>query len=279
MNESGRPTVDRSLIWSSDNSFSLAGTVFTVDVYAGYKSTPDRFSIAKTPWMLKQYLELAPEFIGGRVVELGIAQGGSVAFLAHVLQPDNLLAVDIAPERNAALDEFITTNGYTTTVFAEYGVDQADQNHLHALLDRRFGNSPLDLVVDDASHVLDPTLASFTTLFPRLRPGGVFILEDWSHEHTWERISHTRPEDLSPEHAGFFRWPRIGTDLSHLVLLLTLVTGYAPEIVEDVHVHEGFVVIRRGIGSLDPDTFDLSKHYGEVARLLLGETPADSSNH
>jgi predicted methyltransferase len=35
----------------------------------------------------------------------------------------------------------------------------------------------LDLVVDDTSH-LGPTRASFNTLFPRLRPGGVYVIED-----------------------------------------------------------------------------------------------------
>ena len=38
---------------------------------------------------------------------------------------------------------------------------------------------PLDLVIDDASHLYGPTMASFEVLFPRLRPGGLYVIEDW----------------------------------------------------------------------------------------------------
>lgn len=38
----------------------------------------------------------------------------------------------------------------------------------------------LDLVVDDASHMLSETLSSFEQFFPLLRPGGLYIIEDWS---------------------------------------------------------------------------------------------------
>jgi hypothetical protein len=35
-------------------------------------------------------------------------------------------------------------------------------------------------VLDDASHQYEPTKASFETLFPLLRPGGLYIIKDWS---------------------------------------------------------------------------------------------------
>jgi hypothetical protein len=41
-----------------------------------------------------------------------------------------------------------------------------------------FGAMPLDLVSDDASHLLRETRASFNALFPRLRSGGEYIIED-----------------------------------------------------------------------------------------------------
>ena len=47
-------------------------------------------------------------------------------------------------------------------------------------VDAAFGNRPLDLVMDDASHLGPQTRASFETLFPRLRAGGLYIIEDWS---------------------------------------------------------------------------------------------------
>ena len=44
----------------------------------------------------------------------------------------------------------------------------------------------IDLVIDDASHVYEPTLASFETLFPHLRPGGLYIIEDWQWSYSDE---------------------------------------------------------------------------------------------
>ena len=38
-------------------------------------------------------------------------------------------------------------------------------------------------MIDDASHLYEPSLASFETLFPLLRPGGTYIIEDWKWEH------------------------------------------------------------------------------------------------
>jgi hypothetical protein len=41
----------------------------------------------------------------------------------------------------------------------------------------------VDLVVDDASHTYEATKTSFEILFPLLRPGGIYIIEDWSWAH------------------------------------------------------------------------------------------------
>ena len=189
----------RALSWSDDAKFILDGTTFRLDVFASVRSRPDRFILAKPRWLVQEYVDLAPQFTGGRIVELGIAQGGSAAFFAHLLSPCSLLVVDIAEEPVAALAEFIATRGYSDTVHAEYGVDQSDRGKLATLLARDLGTGPLDLVVDDASHLLGPTVASFAALFPRLRPGGVFVLEDWSQGHSWERAMRSQPGQFGPE--------------------------------------------------------------------------------
>jgi len=53
---------------------------------------------------------------------------------------------------------------------------------LRALLDREFVE-PLDLIVDDASHRYDDARASFEACFGYLRPGGLYIVEDWGWAH------------------------------------------------------------------------------------------------
>jgi predicted O-methyltransferase YrrM len=258
--------MSQDLTWSNDHQFTLDDTSFHIDLFAAVESNPDRFTLAKTPWMIEEYLDLLPEYAGGRLVELGIAQGGSVALFAQLAQPKQLLAVDIETEPVAALAEFIEAHGYADTVHTAYGVDQADRPGLEALVSQYFGDDPLDLVVDDASHLLAPSQTSFTTLFPRLRPGGVFVIEDWSHGHHWERALRDEysTEELAVDGTKM-------PDLSQLVLELALAVGFAPEVVSDIRIRHGFAVVRRGEATLDPATFDLSQCHGDLARLLLRE--------
>lgn len=52
---------------------------------------------------------------------------------------------------------------------------QADPEFLIALADRI---GPLDIVIDDGSHLSADVILSFRTLFPLLRPGGLYVIED-----------------------------------------------------------------------------------------------------
>jgi hypothetical protein len=42
----------------------------------------------------------------------------------------------------------------------------------------------LDFVIDDASHTYEHTRRSFEILFPLLRPGGLYLIEDWAWAHS-----------------------------------------------------------------------------------------------
>ncbi|MEU6467429.1 class I SAM-dependent methyltransferase [Streptomyces sp. NPDC046976] len=53
--------------------------------------------------------------------------------------------------------------------------DQGDVDFLEQALDR---TGPLDIVIDDGSHLNSDVLTSFRCLFPHLRPGGLYIIED-----------------------------------------------------------------------------------------------------
>ena len=233
------------LAWSSDDSLVLDGTTLVIAPFAPTPSRADRFVLAKPRRMLDTYLALAPEVRGGRIVELGIAQ---------------------------RLVEFVADRGDADTVRPAFGVDQGDRERLEELARSAVGDDSLDLVIDDASHILGPRLASFATFFPRLRPGGVLVLEDWSHGHTWERARRDHPEQRygAGISAPTERPPEEG-DLSSLVVKLMLTAGYASEVVADVDVRAGFTVVRRGEATLDPATFDLDACYGAVGRSVLAD--------
>lgn len=136
--------------------------------------------IFKGPDLLRIYLDLLSQVAGGNIVELGIYLGGSAVVGALAARPRRLVAIDICDPVPGLLS-FIDTHGLHDVVRPHFGVDQADRERLEQILDDEIGDQPIDLVVDDASHLLEPTRSSFSVLFRRLRPGARFAIEDWSH--------------------------------------------------------------------------------------------------
>lgn len=143
-------------------------------------SVPGSLTLLKGAHMVPVYEELLAPYPNPRVVELGISQGGSVALLALLTRPTKLVAVELSAQPIAPLVDALRERGLDQTVKPYFGVDQADKDRLHEILDAEFADAPLDVVIDDASHCYEPTVASFEALFPRLRPGGVYVIEDWT---------------------------------------------------------------------------------------------------
>lgn len=73
--------------------------------------------------------------------------------------------------------------------------DQADREFLDEL-GRDLG--PFDVVIDDGSHISGDVIAAFEALFPHVRPGGLYVVEDTqtSYWSGWGGSS-TRPDDPS----------------------------------------------------------------------------------
>lgn len=167
------------LYWSGSRRFSINGTQYVLRPEGGGSSSDDRFVLRKSRQLVEYYVGLASEFEDANVVELGVNEGGSTAFLAQILRPRRLVALEIESEPNEPLAEFVKAHGLGTVVRPRYGADQANPEQLEAVLKENLGEERIDLVVDDASHNLPETIASFNVLFPRLRPGGAFVIEDW----------------------------------------------------------------------------------------------------
>jgi predicted O-methyltransferase YrrM len=212
------------------------------------------FSIQKDPTRIDAYLAMVERFQDENFVELGIAFGGSVALAALLAPPRKLVALDLKTDRVEALDELIAERGLGERVRLHYGVGQADRDRLAAILDEEFGDKPLGLVIDDASHHLDETRASFEMLFPRLRPGGLFVIEDWNHEHLLGRaiaLADPTPELQARLEAAEAPKP----PLTRLVIELILAQAESDEFVREVQLDGKWARIYRGAGELDPSEF------------------------
>ncbi len=268
------------LDWKSDSRLSVDGTEFTVsDSWRlGPDAAPGTLLIRKPRWMIERYVALQSSIAAKRVVELGIYEGGGTVLLDRLFVPDRLVAVDLSPTRVDALDRYAADARRERAVHAYFGVDQSDRARLGAILNGEF-DGPLDLVIDDASHLLAETVASFNVLFPRLRPGGLFVVEDWSCQLEEGRAIATtlttNPEAMAELSRRFEAGERPVAGvapLARLVTELVLIAGCADEIVAEVmEVRRGWAVVRRGDGELDPTTFDVDECYRSFGGGVLAE--------
>ena len=256
--------MDVNMHWTSENEFVLDGTSYVCSgLPTGDRSTAEQFRIIKARWSVERYEQLIRAMEPKNILELGIYDGGSTAFITQFAQPNKLVAVDLTPDPCAALETFLDARDRRSAVATYYGVNQADTSTLAEILDREFGDEPLDLVIDDASHLVDETRRSFNFLFPRLKPGGVYLIEDWSWAHN---VIPPRPSR------------RRLTPLSVLILELMLVCAHHPNAIEEIVIKKGWALLYRGSEAIASDVFDISTRYGEVGQELMSHlTDASTS--
>ena len=125
------------------------------------------------------------------------------------------------------------------------------------IVQHEFCGSPLDLVIDDASHLYEPTKASFETLFPMLRPGGIYIIEDWGWAHC--------KEFQSPDHPYFGGKLALTTLIFELVeataSLQTFIHGMKEALIANMSIFKGFAAVERGeIDSVKLADFKLERY-------------------
>lgn len=164
--------------WLSQDRFSIDGVNFTIDTtHGGARRFSERnnFTIVKSRDFFDRYAKIQGENFS-HILELGVYQGGSFVFMDKFFKPKKISAIELSTKRIPALDEYVDSTGDRAKI--HYGTSQSDVARLEQVVREDFGGQ-LDLVVDDASHFYDHTKTSFMTLFPLLRPGGLYIIEDW----------------------------------------------------------------------------------------------------
>jgi hypothetical protein len=233
--------------WKTDDSFALGDVEYVCRPVSGrFESTPHRFCLLKAPWQVEWHERLLHDVRPGAMIEVGMFDGASVALSYELAQPRTIIGIDNRETPSAALEAFVARRELGSSVRPFYGVDQTDVARLEQILRDEVGEA-LDLVVDDASHLLEATRRTFNVLFPRLRPSGVYVIEDWP--------MHIAPEKYPP--------------LTLFVFELTVACADAPGVVAEVAINRNYVVVTRGAAELQSAPFDLSARYGPRARALL----------
>lgn len=174
-----------------NESFEIDDVRFVIDIRPGEergKSTTNEFVLVKARPLLDFYRSLrqrAPRTI----LELGMFEGGSLVLFDKLYRPERLVGVDVRDEI-APLEVYRRDRAHIRTLYNR----SQDDPELPSLLAHDFPNG-IDLIVDDASHHYAQTRAAFHLCFPLLKPGGLYVIEDWA----W---SHQKPyqEPLHPWH-------------------------------------------------------------------------------
>jgi SAM-dependent methyltransferase len=244
------------LDWRDDEHFVLGDTTFCAIPYdasgdqmgAAVKEAVDTNSlfIFKPRWRVEHYVELLERLKPARIFELGIFLGGSTALFAELARPRRLVAIDNRSRQPQSLTGYLDRRGLSELVHTYYDVNQADRARLIEIVGEAFGDEPIDLVVDDCSHRYAATRAAFSVLFPLLRPGGVYVIEDWPWAHT-----PVGAEDADGAKPG-------QVPLTRLIFELILAIPGVPDLIERIEVDSNAAEVTRGHTPADPSSFDLS---------------------
>jgi len=211
----------------------------------------DYFRFYKRRNLIDQYEEFwkrYPDFQASHVFELGILDGGSPIFWSTLFRPDRHVGVDFMPcQSTEYFERQMELRNLEDRLSLFWETNQSDGRRLRKIAEAEL-DSEIDLIFDDASHLYEPTKSSFETLYPLLRPGGLFIIEDWAWNH-W-------PDFHDPDHP----W-RSERPLTDLVIELIEAAGTAPAVIANVTVFPGFIAIERGPGLPDKKlAFQLADH-------------------
>ena len=224
-------------------TLSLDGIEFLLDQRDGKdraQSQDNHFVLVKSDEVIEYYenMKKAPP---RTIMEVGVFEGGSLVYMDKLFKPEKIIGLDIRREPIPALDRYIEKNSHMKMYYAR---SQDKQGTLMAAHEN-FPNG-IDLVVDDASHLYEQSKATFAMLFPLVKVGGEYILEDWAWSH---RKRHQEPGAVWHDK----------TSLTTLVFELTVLAS-ATSSIASVLVKNGLVSVRRGSGRPAKDAFDLAPY-------------------
>lgn len=159
--------------------------------------------------------------------EIGVFDGGSLEMWRHYLGSSaTIVGIDINP---ACAERVDAPN------IVRIG-SQADSSFLVGLVEE-FG--PPDVVLDDGSHIAKHQRASFDALFPHLRSGGLYMIEDthtsyWSDWDGGYRRAGTAIEQAKKLVDDQHAWYHGHGSPSH-----------AHEQIDAIHFHDSLIVIEK----------------------------------
>jgi cephalosporin hydroxylase len=238
------------LIWQSDRML-LNNLVFRLEHYRSENwDGGDHFSFYKIKSLVDEYehyLKRRADFSPKHIIELGTYDGGSIVFWFELFKPQKHIGIDLEDRKDSPyFRKYLEENDLIGKITTYWNTDQTDKTTLREIVSDEL-NGYLDCVIDDASHLYQPTKTSFETLFPLMAPGGLYIIEDWAWGH-W-------PQFITPDHIWASQIPP-----TRLVNELVEATGTS-KLISNITVYQGFISVERGPKKItDPVNFLLQNY-------------------
>lgn len=130
------------------------------------------------------------------VLEIGIKDGASLKMWKYFFPNSKIYGVDIED-----------VSCFSDKRVKIYHGDQNSPDFLNTLV-KEVGR--FDIIIDDGSHVSEHVITSFNTLFPWLKEGGIYVVEDL-HTSYWKGYGG--------------RWQNLNDPKASVAMLKTLVDG------------------------------------------------------
>ncbi|MGY6285845.1 class I SAM-dependent methyltransferase [Methylorubrum extorquens] len=109
---------------------------------------------------------------------------------------------DYFPLANIAALDFFDKSPHAADRITIFQGDQSDPGILHRMNEQC---GPFDIILDDGSHENTHVIRSFEVLFPLLRPGGLYVIEDIQTAY-WPGLGGAAPSDNDTSTSvGFFK--------------------------------------------------------------------------
>jgi hypothetical protein len=250
--------LNRDIEWLDDNHLRIGDTHFDLMFPEVGETRPavGPCLVEKSREMVEFYRERFGALGVATMFEVGIRWGGSLTLFHNLLNPKKLVAIDILTDAPPGLAAYIRANRAEACLRPHFGVDQGDAAAVRRVLAEEIGDEPLDLVIDDGCHWLTESRSTFNTLFPRVRPGGAYVLEDWGWAH-W-------PGDWQDHGGPWLDRP----SLTQLVFEFVMTAASRADVVAALEIRPALALLWRGPSRLDED-FDISRCYLTAGRRFV----------
>ncbi len=100
-----------------------------------------------------------------RILEIGVAEGGSLELWEDYFRKASIFGLDIEDKSDLERPRVVT-----------YVADQADRSALAGFVARHGGE--FDVIIDDGGHSMEQQQVSLGFLFQFVKPGGYYVIED-----------------------------------------------------------------------------------------------------